>query len=154
MVGRVAKGATVDLVVTQQTTTNDAIFESAQYIISHNTAPVLNVSYGQCELFLGTSGNTAWNNLWQSASTAGIAVFVATGDSGSPSCDQDTASANGPYGAQYGLSVSGIASTQNDTAVGGTDLNWGSTAAPYWNSTNNGTNGSDGEWVCSRSSME
>lgn len=140
--GAVAKGATVDLVVTQQTNTNDAIFDSAQYVITHSTAPVLNVSYGQCELFLGTSGNTAYNNLWQSASTAGIAVFVATGDSGSPSCDQGAAQ-SGPYGAKDGLSVSGIASTPYDTAVGGTDLNWGgSTAAPYWNTTNNTTNGS------------
>lgn len=142
--GAVAKGATVDLVVTQQTNTNDSIYDSAHYIIQNVStlgAKILNVSYGQCELFLGTGGNTAYNNLWQSASTAGIAVFVATGDSGSPSCDQDTATSNGPYGAQYGLSVSGIASSQYDTAVGGTDLNWGSTAAPYWNSANNGSNG-------------
>ncbi len=122
--GAVAKGATVDLVVTQQTNTNDAIYDSAQYVINNMTARILNVSYGECELFEGTSGNTAYNNLWQSASTAGIAVFVATGDSGSPSCDQGGA-ANGPYGAQYGLSVSGLASSQYDTAVGGTDLNWG-----------------------------
>ena len=140
--GAVAKGATIDLVVTNQTNTNDAIFDSSQYVINNLTAPVLNVSYGQCELFLGTSGNTAYNNLWQSASTAGIAVFVATGDSGSPSCDGGAAQ-KGPYGAQDGLSVSGIASTPYDTAVGGTDLNWGgSTAAPYWNTTNNSTNGS------------
>ena len=139
--GAVAKGATVDLVVTEQTNTNDAIFDSAQYVITNNTARILNLSYGLCELFEGTSGNTAYNNLWQSASTAGIAVFVATGDSGAPSCDQGAA-ANGPYGALYGLSVSGIASSQYDTAVGGTDFNWGSTAAPYWNSTGNGTNGS------------
>ncbi|HMG84132.1 MAG TPA: Ig-like domain repeat protein [Terracidiphilus sp.] len=140
--GAVAKGATVDLVVTQQTNTNDAIFQSAQYVINNNTATILNVSYGQCELFLGTSGNTAYNNLWQSASTAGIAVFVASGDSGSPSCDQGGDASGTPYGAKFGLSVSGIASTQYNTAVGGTDLNWGSSAAPYWNSTNSGTNGS------------
>jgi hypothetical protein len=139
--GAVAKGATVDLVVTQQTNSNDAIFDSAQYVINNKTAPILNVSYGQCELFLGTGGNTSYNNLWQSAATQGIAVFAATGDSGSPSCDQDTSTANGPYGAQYGLTVSGIASTQYNTAVGGTDFNWGSTAAPYWNATNNSTTG-------------
>ena len=38
--------------------------------------------------------------------------------------------------------MSGIASSQYNTAVGGTDFNWGSTAAPYWNTTNNTTNGS------------
>ncbi len=141
----VATGATIDLVVTEQTTTNDAIFQSAQYVIQNVStlgATILNVSYGQCELFLGTSGNTAYNGLWQSAATQGIAVFVATGDSGSPSCDQGGDASGTPYGATFGLSVSGIASTQYNTAVGGTDLNWGSTAAPYWNSTNSGTNGS------------
>ncbi|MGA8741810.1 MAG: S53 family peptidase [Terracidiphilus sp.] len=140
--GAVAPKATVDLVVTQQTNTNDAIFESAQYIITNQIAQIINVSYGQCELFEGTSGNAAYNDLWQTAAAARISVFVATGDSGSPSCDQDIAPANGPYGAQDGLSVSGIASSQYDTAVGGTDFNWGSTAAPYWNTTNNTTNGS------------
>ena len=138
--GAVARGATVDLVVTQQTSSNDAIFDSAQYVVTNKTAPILNVSYGQCELFLGTSGNTAYSGLWQSAATEGIAVFVATGDSGSPACDQGAAT-QGPYGAQDGLSVSGIASSQYNTAVGGTDFNWGSTASPYWAATNNGTNG-------------
>src|SRR6185503_10587632 len=104
---------------------------------------ILNVSYGNCELFLGTSGNTSWNNLWQKAASAGIAVFVATGDSGSPACDQGGSSQSGgtPYGAEFGLAVSGIASTPYNTAVGGTDLNWGATASPYWNSSNNSTTG-------------
>ena len=140
--GAVAPKAAVVLVVTQQTNANDAIYDSAQYVITNKTASIINVSYGQCELFLGTSGNTAYNNLWQSASTQGIAVFTATGDSGSPSCDQGGDSAGTPYPAKYGLTVSGIASTPFNTAVGGTDLNWGTTAAPYWNTTNSSTNGS------------
>ena len=140
--GAVAPKATVALVVTQQTNTNDAIFDSAQYVITNKTAPIINVSYGQCELFLGTGGNTAYNTLWQSAATQGIAVFTATGDSGSPSCDQGGDSAGTPYPAKYGLTVSGIASTPFNTAVGGTDFNWGATAAPYWNATNNSSNGS------------
>jgi subtilase family serine protease len=140
--GAVAKGAIVDLVVTQQTNSNDAIFDSASYIINNKIAPIINVSYGLCELGLGTAGNSSYNTLWQTASTQGIAVFAATGDSGSPSCDQGGDSAGTPYSAKYGLSVSGIASSVFDTAVGGTDLNWGTTAAPYWNATNNGTNGS------------
>lgn len=132
--GATAPKAAVKLVVTQQTNTNDSIYESANYIITHNTAKILNVSYGNCELFLGNSGNTAYNSLWQTAATAGIAVFVATGDSGAPACDQGQAS-QGPYGAVYGLAVSGLASTPYNTAVGGTDLNW-STASTYWNTSN------------------
>jgi len=143
--GATAPKATVDLVVTQQTMTNDAIFESASYAIDNVVtlgAKILNVSYGNCELFMGTSNNAAYNQLWQSAATAGISVFVASGDSGSPACDQGESSSSGtPYGAQFGLEVSGIASSQYDTAVGGTDLNWGATASPYWNSTNDTSTG-------------
>jgi len=140
--GAVAKGATVDLVVTQQTTTNDAIYDSAEYAVDNKVGSIVNVSYGLCELTLGTSGNALYNSLWQTAASQGIAVFAATGDSGSASCDQGGDAAGTPYAAQYGLSVSGIASTAFDTAVGGTDLNWGDTASPYWNSTNNSANGS------------
>jgi len=134
--GAVAKGATIDLVVTAQTNANDAIFDSAQYVIDNKTASIINVSYGECELYLGTGGNTAYTGLWQTASTQGIAVFVATGDSGSPSCDQGGDSAGTPYSAHYGLTVSGIASTAFNTAVGGTDLNWGSSTSPYWSAAN------------------
>ena len=129
--GATAPKADVKLVVTQQTNSNDSIYDSANYVITHNTAKILNVSYGLCELGMGTSGNTAYNNLWQTAESGGISVFVATGDSGSPGCDQGQAS-QGPYGAQFGLAVSGIASTSHNTAVGGTDLNW-TTASTYWN---------------------
>jgi hypothetical protein len=58
-----------------------------------------------------------------------------------------------PYPAEDGLSVSGLASTPFNTAVGGTDFNWCSltsatecTPAPYWSSSNTvppgGTNAS------------
>lgn len=147
--GAVATGAQVVLVTSGQlSNTDDTVYDSANYIIENvgvsgspvANAHILNVSYGLCELGEGTSGNAAYSNLWQTATTEGIAVFVAAGDAGSAACDQglDTSV---PYTAQYGLSVSGIASTPYNTAVGGTDLNWGSTASPYWNATNSSTTG-------------
>ena len=139
--GAVAKGAQITLVVAgQQSQTTDTLFTAIQYIVDNLTAPVMNVSYGACEFDLGTAGNTALNNEWETAATEGISVFVAAGDSGSASCDQGLASSL-PYGALFGTTVSGFASTPYNTAVGGTDLNWGSTASPYWNSSNNSTTG-------------
>jgi hypothetical protein len=155
--GAVATGAQIVLVVTGQNKagTVDTLYDSANYVVENLTAKILNVSYGECELGLGTSGNVAYYNLWQSAAAEGISVFVAAGDSGSPACDQNGSSYYGyPYSAQYGLSVSGMASTPYDTAVGGTDFSWckptlnsqgavvgcpttSSSASPYWNSTNN-----------------
>lgn len=141
--GAVAKGANILLVVSgSNSTTTDTVYSSADYVVQNDTASILSVSYGECELGEGTSGNTAYNNLWETAASEGIAVFVASGDAGAATCDQGL-SGNPPHTAQYGLSVSGIASTPYDTAVGGTDLNWGSTASPYWAASNNSSNGSN-----------
>jgi hypothetical protein len=151
--GAVAKGAQIVLVVSGATsTTDDTVYDSSNYVIQNKAtlkASILSVSYGLCELGEGTAGNVAYYNLWNSAATEGIAVFVAAGDSGSPSCDDGGDSIGNPYSAYFGLSVSGIASTPYDTAVGGTDLNWcnqltefngaACPAAPYWNTTNNST---------------
>jgi subtilase family serine protease len=150
--GAVAPGAQIVLVVSGVTSpSTDSVYTSSDYVIQHNTAKILSVSYGECELGEGTSGNVAYYDLWQTAATEGIAVFVATGDSGAPSCDDGGDAIGNPYSAQYGLSVSGLASTPYNTAVGGTDLNWcnqltvynGSEcpAAPYWNTTNSTTTG-------------
>ena len=159
--GAAAPGAQIDLVVTGQNTagTVDSVYDSAQYVVDNITAKILNVSYGECELGSGTAENVAYYDLWQSAAAEGISVFVASGDSGSPSCDDGGDAIGNPYSAQYGLSVSGIASTPYNVAVGGTDFSWckptvnssgdvvgcptsstsqGSPA--YWNTTNNTTN--------------
>jgi len=136
--GAEAKGATITLVTSSApTATSDPLYLSEDYVVEHKTAAILNVSYGSCELALGTAGNTEYNNLWETAAAEGMAVFVASGDAGSPGCDQGFDAIDGvPYAAQFGLGVNGLASTAYDTAVGGTDLNWGATAAPYWSSTN------------------
>ena len=137
--GAVAPGAQIDLVVTGQaaacnTTTGsgciDTVYDSAAYIVNHATARIMSLSYGECELGNGTAENVAYYDLWQTAASAGISVFVATGDAGSPSCDDDFDTLYGnPYVAQYGLSVNGIGSTPYNTAVGGTDFSW---CQPYF----------------------
>ncbi|MGA9670471.1 MAG: protease pro-enzyme activation domain-containing protein [Terracidiphilus sp.] len=149
--GAVAKNAQIVIVSSYPTSaTDDGLWDSENYIINNKTAKIMNVSYGLCELGLGTAGNTSYNNLWQTAYTEGIAVFVASGDEGSASCDAGEDSNFGtPWSAQFGASVSGFASTPYNTAVGGTDFNWcneNSTtacpAAPYWSTTNNATGAS------------
>ncbi|MGA2537988.1 MAG: S53 family peptidase, partial [Terracidiphilus sp.] len=141
--GSVAKNAQIVLVASYPASaSDDGLYDSASYAIQNKTAPILSVSYGQCELFEGTSGNAAYNALWQTAASEGIAVFVASGDAGSALCDDGASDQYGqPWAAEYGLAVNGLASSQYDTAVGGTDFNWGSTSSPYWNSTNSTTTG-------------
>jgi len=132
--GAVAKGATIDLVVSESTETTPGVDLSALYIIDNNLAPIMSESYGACEADLGASGNQFYSTLWEQAAAQGITVLMAAGDSGSAGCD----SANlGEIAAQYGLAVSGLASTPFNVAVGGTDFNLNATnVGTYWSQTN------------------
>jgi Pro-kumamolisin, activation domain/Bacterial Ig-like domain (group 3) len=130
----VAKGATIDYVVSEGTEVTQGTDLSAIYIVNNNLAPVMSFSYGQCELFLGTTGNAFFNNLWQQAAAQGITVLIASGDSGAAGCD----GGNANYAAN-GLAVNGLGSTPYNTAVGGTDFYMPSGGTMYWNSSNNPT---------------
>ncbi|AEU36249.1 Ig-like domain repeat protein [Granulicella mallensis] len=129
--GAVARNATIDLVVAANTAMSGGIDGAAAYIINNNLASILNVSYGACELDLGTSGNQYYSLIWEQAAAQGITVLAAAGDSGSSVCD------DGEEYAVKGLSVSGIASTPYNVAVGGTDFPASfNNPSQYWNSTN------------------
>ena len=130
--GGVARGATIDLVVSETTESTQGTDLSALYIIDNNLAPVLSVSFGQCEAELGSGGNAFYNAMWEQAAAQGITVLVASGDSGSATCDAfatETA-------AQAGLAVSGVASTPFNVAVGGTDFDDAGNQSQFWGSTN------------------
>jgi hypothetical protein len=136
--GAAAPGASIVLVTSSQTSqTTDALYASESYIISNNVAKIMSVSYGECELGMGTAGNQEYANLWQQAYTQGIAVFVSSGDSMAAVCDNGYYNPSTDYAAEFGLSVSGMTSTPYNVSVGGTDFN--STSA-NWSSTNNSAN--------------
>ena len=135
--GAVAKGATIDFVISQSTETTSGTDLSAVYIVENNLAAIMSESYGECELGLGTTGNQFYNTLWQQASAQGITVLISAGDGGSAGCDNFDARPPAP--AQYGLQVSGYASTPYNVAVGGTDFNDFSDPGSYWSTTNNPT---------------
>src|ERR1700733_2217474 len=135
--GAVAKGATIDFVISQSTETTSGTDLSAVYIVENNLAAVMSESYGECELGLGTTGNQFYNTLWQQASAQGITVLISAGDGGSAGCDNFGSSSPAP--AQYGLQVSGYASTPYNVAVGGTDFNDFNDPGTYWSTTDNPT---------------
>ena len=135
--GAVAPYATIDFVVSQTTETTSGIDLSAVYIVDNNLAPVMSESYGFCELGLGTTGNQFYNALWQQAAAQGITVFISAGDNGAAGCDDFNASSPAP--AQFGLQVSGYASTPYNVAVGGTDFYEFTNPETYWSVTNNST---------------
>jgi Pro-kumamolisin, activation domain len=123
--GAVAKAARIDLVVSATTADTDGALLSAEYIVQNDVAPIMSMSFSACEALLSTSENEFFNSLWSQAASEGISVFVSSGDSGVAGCDpadfQDS---------QYGLSVSGIASTPYNVAVGGTMFQEAS--GSYW----------------------
>lgn len=132
--GGVAPGANINVVVSASTATTDGVDLSSAYIVDHNLAPVMSVSFGACETDLGVSENAFFNSLWQQAAAQGISVMVSSGDSGAAGCDfavQPTAATGGP-------AVSGLASTPFNTAVGGTEFAENGSAA-FWSSTNSST---------------
>ena len=131
--GAVAKGATIDLVISESTETTAGTDLSALYIIDNNLAPIMSESYGACEAQVGAGGNQFYNTLWEQAAAQGITVLMAAGDSGPAGCDGTNL---GETYAQYGFGVSGLASTPFNVAVGGTDFNDASSIATYWNQTN------------------
>ena len=118
--GGLAPGAAINYYYAASTDLSDGLILAGLRALEENKVNILSVSYGECELDLGAGGNIAWSELWQQAAAQGITVSVSTGDSGSASCDGDTSVQ--PVQASRGLSVSGIASTPYNIAVGGTDF--------------------------------
>ncbi|MGO9084920.1 MAG: Ig-like domain repeat protein [Candidatus Sulfotelmatobacter sp.] len=133
------------VLVTSSSTGTDGAYLSAEYIVNQGaqlpaTPAIMSFSYGACENQMGVAGNSLYGDLWQSAASEGIAVFVASGDSGSAMCDQGGNARLTWYAATEGLAVNGEASTPYDTAVGGTDLVWQANVSKYWNANNSSNN--------------
>ncbi|HLJ29428.1 MAG TPA: Ig-like domain repeat protein [Candidatus Angelobacter sp.] len=134
--GAVAPNATIDVVVSGGSLTTDPIELGASFIVDENLAPIMNVSFGNCEQALGTGGNSFWDAVWEQAAAQGISAFVSSGDTGAAGCDPNAPSSTPAAG---GATVSGFASTPFNTAVGGTEFNetvGGGSATTFWNATN------------------
>jgi subtilase family serine protease len=136
-----APDANIVLASCADTTTNFGGFIALQSLLESRTPPaIVSLSYGECEAGLGASGNRYIATLYQIAAIEGISLYVGAGDSGAAGCDNpDTEAA-----AQYGISVSGYASTPYNLAAGGTDYSdvYSGTYADYWSPTNSVTYGS------------
>jgi hypothetical protein len=113
---------------------NDAIQGSLTEAIDNNVAPIISTSYGACEASLGTNTLAYFNLLLQMASSEGITVTAAAGDSGATDCDVHVGSA------VQGLAVDFPASSPQVLAVGGTEFAEGS--GIYWAGSNSSTGGS------------
>ncbi len=117
---------------------------ATQNLVNASSPPqIISVSYGECEAGNGAAANAAFNLTYQQAVAEGVSVFVAAGDEGAASCDPAPPFPL-PSAAIHGIGVSGLASTQYNVAVGGTDFGdtFASSSDVYWSSTNSSSYGS------------
>ena len=83
--------------------------------IDQNLAPILSVSYGECEAGWGSSLLTSTNTLFKQANAQGQTILAAAGDEGATDCDPQSVSA-----ASQGLAVDYPGSSPYVTSMGGT----------------------------------
>jgi subtilase family serine protease len=131
--GSIAPAASLLLVVSSSSGTNDGIGADAQYLVNSSPAPaqVMNISFGDCESSAGKSNVDYWDALFQSAAAEGISVFVSSGDSGAAGCDT---AFKAPPSSSAPNSPNSICSSSYATCVGGTEFNEAS--GTYWNASN------------------
>jgi subtilase family serine protease len=116
-------------------------FDSLQYAIGQNIAPVLSISYGACEKQWSSTDISSLVSLAKQANTQGITIVAASGDGGAADCD-GTPNTNPSV---QGLTVDVPASLPYVTGVGGTEFNEGT--GMYWDAANNSNNGSARSYI-------
>jgi uncharacterized protein (TIGR03437 family) len=121
--GAVARQATIYFVYSQD------VWTSALYAVDNNVAPVLSMSYGNCEMYdlVDLPGN---RQTVQQANAEGITWLAAAGDNGAADCDYGAAVAEG------GLAVDAPGSIPEVTSMGGTMFNEGGSG---WSANNSPT---------------
>ena len=126
-----APSAAIVLASCQSSETTFGGLIALQNLLNGSSAPppVISMSYGECEAYLGAAGNAAYYGAYQQAAAEGVSMFVSSGDDGATG------------GCGEGIGASGLASTPYNVAVGGTDFSdtYANTNSTYWSATNSPT---------------
>jgi subtilase family serine protease len=113
----IAPGASIDFVYVGSNA-NSSVFDALTYAIQNRIAPILNISYGECEADLGQSQYLALNSILQQAATQGQTIVSAAGDDGSTDCYGE----GGSTSSEEALGVDFPSSSQYVTGLGGTEF--------------------------------
>ena len=125
--------------------TPSGAFDALKYAIDHNTAPVISISYGDCEPNFAPSDLTTIAGWLQEANAQGQTVVGPSGDDGAADCDYPASSTASVTTATHGLAIDIPASFPYVTAIGGTTFNEGT--GTYWNATNTASGGSAKSYI-------
>ena len=134
--GAVARDANIDFVYVGGNT-NLSVFDALTYAVSQDIAPIISMSYGNCEA-AEASGIPALESTLQQAAAQGQSVVVAAGDFGSTDCSGDT---NLTTAQQQSLAVDYPSSSEYATGVGGTEISSAdmATGTGYWQPATSGS---------------
>ncbi len=128
--GAIAPNATINLATCKG---SSGVLTAIQNLVNGTggtTIPsIMSISYGECEAANGAAANMSYFTAYQTGAAEGMSIFVSAGDESATSCSSNLAAS------QYGIGVSGYASTPYNVAVGGTDFEdtYTNSGAKYWN---------------------
>ncbi|HEX2917908.1 MAG TPA: protease pro-enzyme activation domain-containing protein, partial [Edaphobacter sp.] len=132
--GAIAPNATVNF-VTVGASTSASVVDALKFAIANNAAPIISMSYGNCEDAWGQSNINAITLMLQQANAQGITFVSSSGDSGATDCDVAPP-------ADYGLTVDFPSSSPFALSAGGTMFNEGSATggSSYWSAASGSDN--------------
>jgi subtilase family serine protease len=137
--GGIATGANI-IFVYVGSNANTSVFDSMEYAVDQNIAPIISISYGTCETEMTTSDVNTLEAVGAQAVTQGQTVVVSSGDAGSTGCSGFT---DLTPAQQKALAVSYPASSAYVTAAGGTEITAANDVAGnppgYWTAASGGT---------------
>jgi hypothetical protein len=103
-------------------------------VIDNDLAPILTISFAECETNAGMPQVLFADTLFQQAAIEGISVFVAAGDAGVATC----ATHGIAPPATASQSINYLCASSYVTCVGGTEFNDAADPSEYWAPTNSG----------------
>ena len=109
---------------------NSGVFDSIQYAVDEDLAPIISVSYGACETEFTAANILPYEATGQQAAAQGQTMIASSGDSGSTGCYGFTSLTTAQ---QEALAVNYPASSAYVTAAGGTEITEATdVTGPYW----------------------
>ena len=120
----IAKGASLNYVYVGNLSTA-SVFDALHFAIDNKLAPVISISYGNCESALGSSIVRQFAGWAQQANAQGQTITAASGDFGAADCDTSPT-----LPAKGGAAVDIPAALPYVTGVGGTEFTGDAAATP------------------------
>jgi subtilase family serine protease len=128
-----APGATINFYYTGNNPSY-GVFDALQWVVDYGYAPIITLSYGDCEFNIDQTNILAFDAILKQATTQGQTVIAASGDTGVGGCAEDT---NLTLAEQQAPGVNYPASSVYVTGLGGTEFPLADITAPnttYWTS--------------------